>query len=523
MAVDQVQRVRPPSRMAGAVAGVLAAGAMFGVAHLAAGVFDPPSSPLSSLGDAFIDLTPEWLKEFAISLFGTNDKTALLVGMVVVIVVASGLIGVLALRRLGVAQGVVVVLGVVVGIAATTRPQTGQLALFPSLVGAVVGAVVLGWMVRALIRTTTARTGPADGAGPRDAGRRTFLGTALATGAVAVLSAAAGTVAAGARSTASAVKNLVLPTPARPAPPVPADAQSPVAGVVDVVTSNRDFYRIDTAFTVPQVDPASWRLRVHGMVDREVTMTFDDLLAADLVEAYVTLTCVSNAIGGDLAGNAKWLGLPVREVLAKAGPQAGADMVLSRSADGFTASTPIEALTDDRDALLAIGMNGDPLPAEHGFPVRMVVPGLYGYVSATKWVVDLEVTRFADAQAYWTARGWSPKGPIKTASRIEVPRMGASVPAGPVDVGGTAWDQHTGIAKVEVQVDDGPWQEATLAGQISIDSWRQWSWRWPDATSGAHVLRVRATNADGVTQTDAKAAPFPDGATGWDEVSVFVQ
>ncbi len=217
---------------------------------------------------------------------------------------------------------------------------------------------------------------------------------------------------------------------------MPADAQSPVAGVVDVVTSNRDFYRIDTAFTVPQVDPGSWRLRVHGLVDREVTMTFDDLLAADLVEAYVTLTCVSNTIGGDLAGNAKWLGLPVREVLAKAGPQAGADMVLSRSADGFTASTPIEALTDDRDALLAVGMNGDPLPAEHGFPVRMVVPGLYGYVSATKWVVDLEVTRFADAQAYWTARGWSAKGPIKTASRIEVPRTGASVPAGPVDVGG---------------------------------------------------------------------------------------
>ncbi|MCB2175684.1 MAG: molybdopterin-dependent oxidoreductase [Actinomycetales bacterium] len=523
MAVD-MEHVRRPARTAGAAAGVLAAGAMFGVAHLAAAILDPPASPLSSLGDTFIDLTPEWLKEFAISLFGTNDKKALLVGMVLVIVVASGLIGVLALRRLGWAQGVVVALGAVVGIAAASRPQTGQLALVPSVVGAVVGALALRWMVRALVRSPgAARTGPAGGSGPRDAGRRVFLGTALATGAVAVLSAAAGTVVAGARSTASAVRNLVLPAPARPAPPVPADAQSPVAGVVDVVTSNRDFYRIDTAFTVPQVDPDSWRLRVHGLVDREVTMTFDDLLAADLVEAYVTLTCVSNAIGGDLAGNARWLGLPVREVLAKAGPQAGADMVLSRSADGFTASTPIQALTDDRDALLAIGMNGDPLPAEHGFPVRMVVPGLYGYVSATKWVVDLEVTRFADAQAYWTARGWSEKGPIKTASRIEVPRTGTSVPAGPVDVGGTAWDQHTGITKVEVQVDDGPWQEATLAGQISIDSWRQWSWRWPDATSGDHVLRVRATNADGVTQTGDLTTPFPDGATGWHEVSVFVQ
>lgn len=524
MTVDQVQRVRRPSRARGAVAGVLAGAAMFGVGHLAAAVLDPPASPLSSLGDTFIDLTPEWLKELAISLFGTNDKTALLVGMVLVIVVASALVGVLALRRPAVAQGVVLVLGGVVGFAAASRPQTGQLALVPGVVGAVVGALALHWMVRALVVSPgVPRSGSADDPGPRDAGRRAFLGAALATGAVAVLSAAAGTLAAGARSTAAAVKNLVLPAPARPAPPVPADAQSPVPGVVDVVTSNRDFYRIDTAFTVPQVDPGSWHLRVHGLVDREVTMTFDDLLAADLVEAHVTLTCVSNAIGGDLAGNARWLGLPVREVLAKAGPQAGADMVLSRSADGFTASTPIEALTDDRDALLAIGMNGDPLPAEHGFPVRMVVPGLYGYVSATKWVVDLEVTRFADAQAYWTVRGWSERGPIKTASRIEVPRTGTSVPAGPVDVGGTAWDQHTGIAKVEVQVDDGPWQEATLAGQISVDTWRQWSWRWPDATSGRHTLRVRATNADGVTQTGDLTQPFPDGATGWHEISVFVQ
>jgi DMSO/TMAO reductase YedYZ molybdopterin-dependent catalytic subunit len=441
-----------------------------------------------------------------------------------VIVVGAALIGILALRRLGLAQGIVVVLGAVAGIAAMSRPQTGQLALYPSIVGAIAGALALRWMVRALGRTPSAGGAAAtEGPGPRDSGRRAFLGTALATGAVAVLSAAAGSLVAGARSTATAVKNLVLPSPARPAPPVPADAQSPVAGVVDVVTPNPEFYRIDTAFTVPQVDPDTWRLRVHGLVDREVTMTFDDLLAADLVEAYVTLTCVSNAIGGGLAGNAKWLGLPVREVLAKAGPQPGADMVLSRSADGFTASTPIEALTDDRDALFAIGMNGDPLPAEHGFPVRMVVPGLYGYVSATKWVVDLEVTRFADAEAYWTVRGWSAKGPIKTASRIEVPRTGTSVAAGPVDVGGTAWDQHTGIAKVEVQVDDGPWQEATLAGQISIDSWRQWSWRWPDATSGRHLLRVRATNADGVTQTGDHAAPFPDGATGWHEISVFVE
>ncbi len=353
--------------------------------------------------------------------------------------------------------------------------------------------------------------------------RRTFLRTAVVVSVAGALSAAAGSIVTGARSTAAAVRAIVLPKPFRAAPPVPADAQSPVAGVVDVVTRNADFYRIDTAFSVPQVDPGSWELRVHGLVDREVRLSFDELLASDLVESYVTLTCVSNQVGGRLAGNAKWLGLPVREVLAMAGPQAGADMVLSRSIDGFTASTPIEALTDDRDALLAIGMNGEPLPAEHGSPVRLVVPGLYGYVSATKWVVDLEVTRFADAQAYWTTRGWSDRGPIKTASRIEVPASGSSVPAGPVDVGGTAWAQHTGIVGVEVQVDDGPWEPATLGGEISVDTWRQWSWRWPDATTGRHLLRVRAADAVNGVQTQEWTDVIPDGATGWHEVSVFVE
>ncbi|MDO8108025.1 molybdopterin-dependent oxidoreductase [Isoptericola sp. b441] len=515
---------RTRRRVTAAASGVLAAGAMFGVAHLGAALLDPPASPFSSLGDAFIDLTPEWLKELAISWFGTNDKRALLVGMVMVIVIAAAGLGILALRRLRVAQGLVLALGLVTGAAATSRPQTGSLALLPSLIGAALGALALGWLVVRIPAGAGSdpQPGPAPQAPPREQSRRSFLGAAAATGVVAVLGAVVGTLAAGARSTAAAVRTLVLPKAGTPAPPVPADAQSPVPGVVDVVTPNRTFYRIDTAFAVPQVSPDAWQLRVHGMVDREVTLTFDDLLSADLVEAYVTLTCVSNPIGGDLAGNARWLGLPVRQVLAQAGPRGDADMVLSRSADGFTASTPLEALTDDRAALLAIGMNGSPLPAEHGFPVRMVVPGLYGYVSATKWLVDLEVTRFADAQAYWTVRGWAPRGPVKTASRIEVPRQGASVPAGTVAVGGTAWAQHTGIAKVEVQVDDGPWHEAVLAGEISIDTWRQWSWRWEGATSGQHTLRVRATDADGVTQPGTPSAPFPSGATGWDEVTVRV-
>ena len=291
--------------------------------------------------------------------------------------------------------------------------------------------------------------------------------------------------------------------------------------MVPFVTPNVNFYRIDTALLVPQVDVGTWSLRVHGLVEEEVVVTFQDLLDAQLVESWVTLTCVSNEIGGTLAGNAKWLGLPVRDVLARARPTADADMVLSTSADGFTASTPLGALTDDRDSLLAIGMNGEPLPVDHGFPVRLVVPGLYGYVSATKWVVDLEVTRFADRRAYWTNRGWSEKGPIKTASRIEVPRTGASVAAGRVAVGGTAWAQHRGITAVEVRVDDGDWAPATLATEASVDTWRQWSYLW-DATPGEHTLTVRATDATDSVQTSDLADPVPDGATGWHSVDVQV-
>ncbi|WP_372593066.1 molybdopterin-dependent oxidoreductase [Actinotalea sp.] len=517
-------------RRGAALSGVLAAGLTLGVAHLVAAIVDPPASPLPALGDAFIDLTPEWLKEAAIAAFGLNDKLALGVGMAVVILAVAALTGIVAQRRLPAGQLVVVLLGAVAGLAAVTRPQTGSLAAVPSVVGAVAGMLALQALVTRLAppaRSATGRTavGPGDERPSTAAGasRRTFLRTAMAVGVGTALSTAAGSIVSGARSTATAVRRILLPTAARPAPPVPLDAQSPVAGVVDVVTATEDFYRIDTAFTVPQIDANSWELRVHGLVDREIRLTFDDLLARDLVESYVTLTCVSNPIGGSLAGNAKWLGLPVREVLAMAGPQAGADMVLSRSADGFTASTPLEALTDDRDALLAVGMNGEPLPARHGSPVRMVVPGLYGYVSATKWVVDLEVTRFADAQAYWTVRGWSERGPIKTASRIEVPAAGSSVPAGPVDVGGTAWAQHTGIVGVEVQVDDGPWEQATLGGEISIDTWRQWSWRWPEATPGRHTLRVRAADAENGVQTQEERPVVPDGATGWHEVAVTVR
>jgi DMSO/TMAO reductase YedYZ molybdopterin-dependent catalytic subunit len=284
------------------------------------------------------------------------------------------------------------------------------------------------------------------------------------------------------------------------------------------VTPNADFYRIDTALSVPQVSRDEWRLRIHGMVDRELEFGFSDLDKFEVVEKVVTLTCVSNPVGGDLISNATWTGYRVRDLLAQAGIRPDADMVLSKSIDGFTAGTPVEALTDDRDSLLAIGMNGVPLPTEHGYPARVVVPGLYGYVSATKWVVDLELTRFDRAEAYWTRLGWSARGPIKTESRIDVPRSGQDVARGPVTFGGVAWAQNRGVRAVEVSIDDGEWQPAQLGAEYSKETWRLWSFRWQADEPGTHELRVRATDGTGAVQTSDQADVVPDGATGWHSV-----
>jgi DMSO/TMAO reductase YedYZ molybdopterin-dependent catalytic subunit len=346
-------------------------------------------------------------------------------------------------------------------------------------------------------------------------GRRRFLwGSGLAIAGAGV----AGVIGRGLqlRSDVGAERAAItLPPPRDPAPGLPERIRS------GYVTPNKDFYRIDTALITPQVDPGTWTLRVHGMVDHELTISYAELLAMPMIERYVTIACVSNEVGGDLIGNARWLGVPVRDLLRKAGPQAGADQVVSRSVDDWTCGTPTAALLDNRDAMLAVGMNGEPLPIEHGFPVRMVVPGLYGYVSACKWITEWEVTTFDAFDAYWVPRGWSALGPIKTQSRIDTPH-GGSKAAGDIMIGGVAWAQQRGIERVEVRVDDGPWREAQLLDTVSIDTWRQWQLNWA-ATPGRHTLTVRATDADGVTQTDQEAPPAPDGATGWHSVEVEIR
>jgi DMSO/TMAO reductase YedYZ molybdopterin-dependent catalytic subunit len=314
-------------------------------------------------------------------------------------------------------------------------------------------------------------------------------------------------------------RSLRLPVPQSAAPPIPPDVN--VRGAVPYVTDNGDFYRIDTALQVPQLTTGEWRLKIHGMVDRPRTITWNDLVSMAAVQRAVTLTCVSNEVGGDLIGNAVWTGIPIKPILDSVGVQPGADMLLSRSVDGWTAGTPISVLTDGRDAILAVAMNGQPLPTAHGYPVRQVVPGLYGYVSATKWVTDWEITRFDKATAYWTDRGWSALGPIKTGCRIDLPSSGARIGTGTQVIAGTAWAQHRGIKTVEVQIDNGPWQTANLAPEYSIDTWRQWWLPW-QAEKGTHTITARATDGTGVTQTSETADPVPDGATGYPKKVVRV-
>ncbi|MEV6214308.1 molybdopterin-dependent oxidoreductase [Nocardia sp. NPDC051833] len=354
------------------------------------------------------------------------------------------------------------------------------------------------------------------------AGRRRVLGGIAATGVMAIGAGLAGRLLGGARTDVTAERSTVeLPRPATPLPELPADADLRVPGLTSYLTPADDFYRIDTALILPQVSTADWSLRIHGMVDREIRLTWDDLARRTPVEHLVTLACVSNPINGDLIGNARWLGYRLDELLAEAGPHPDADMVLSHSKDGWTAGSPLAALTDGRDALLAIGMNGAPLPVQHGYPARLVVPGLYGYVSATKWVTELEVTRFDRATAYWTRRGWSAQGPIKTGTRIDTPRGRGRIPQGRTTIAGVAWAQHRGITGVEVQIDNGEWRPARLSTEVSIDTWRQWVYDW-DATTGPHTIRARAIDNTGVPQTAVEQDVVPDGATGYPTVTLQV-
>jgi DMSO/TMAO reductase YedYZ molybdopterin-dependent catalytic subunit len=499
------------------VLGLVAAGLGLGVAELTAGIVPDGRSPLVAAAELVIRNAPGGVERWAIDTFGTDDKPALVTAAVVVVLALGALAGGLAVRRLG-GLGVAVPT-VAFGVFASLRHQDATLL---DAISPVVGGLAALATLRLLVRLDAPRRDPARPdrpLGPGGMGRRTVL---LAGGAAAVAAPFAALLGQELqhRVDAGASRAKVrLPRPARPLPPVPGGADLRLPGLSPFLTPNDDFYRIDTALLVPQVEAETWSMRVFGRVDRELTFTYDQLLARPLVEADITLACVSNEVGGDLVGNARWLGVPLRELLTEAGAHPDADQVIGRAVDGFTVGFPTSAALDGRDALVAVGMNGEPLPVRHGFPVRLVVPGLYGYVSATKWLAEIELSRFADYDPYWIRLGWSPPGPIKVQSRIDTPR-GAVAP-GRVNVAGVAWAQERGIAAVEVRVDGGPWRPAELAASAGDDAWRQWVYRW-DAAPGRHALEVRATAADGEVQTGEPAEPFPSGATGWHRRQVRV-
>lgn len=565
-----------PGIAVSALIGLVAMGLAIGLAELLAalgtwlGWVSTAASPVTSLGTTFIHLTPEWLKEYAIRTFGQNDKEALRIGMYVTLFLVALVVGIVARRSPRVAAALTVVL-VLVTIAAIYS-VSGAIAFdaLPIIIGGAAGIYVLVTIFRRTVdpqiltrRPAAAEVEPgtptpvqpagdsapysiaADGelydAKPGTSGdqhpmlaasrsrstpvrrgvdRRQFFRLA---GVGAVVAVAAGALSRWIPSTAQVTASrakAVVPVPSSRLPE-PAGVDFGISGLTPYKTSTADFYRVDTAFVAPNVTAEEWSLKIHGKVAKEISIDYNDLIARPQIERDITLTCVSNPIGGNLAGNATWIGARIDDLLKEALPDSGADCVLCTSKDGFTLTAPLDALTDGRDAILAVAMNGEILPVNHGFPVRMVVPGLYGYVSATKWVVDMKVSNFAEESAYWTDRGWADHGPIKTATRIDVPKAFAQFPAGDVTLAGVAWAQHRGIKKVEIQVDDGPWQQAELAGDASVDTWRQWKFVWK-ATSGTHTVQSRATDGTGAVQTNQVRDVLPNGASGYDSRSIVI-
>jgi DMSO/TMAO reductase YedYZ molybdopterin-dependent catalytic subunit len=511
----------------GAVIGLVAGGVAIGVAQLVAGIVNPHASPLITVGQAAIDATPEWLKSFAIRTFGERDKIVLLAGMGAVLAVLAVGLGIASVRRPWVGGVGLVVFGAIGVAAALTRPTAQAVDVLPAIAGVLAAGYALVVLRNRAVgpRTRPERaSGPASDSVAAGAGtivdRRRFLLTGTAGAAAAAIAGGAGSLLARRFRADESRAAALIPEPVSRAT-VPGAVELSVPGLGPFFTPNDRFYRVDTALLVPAVRAEDWRLRVHGMVDREITLDYEQLLARPLIERDITLTCVSNPVGGRYVGNARWVGAPLKDLLEEAGVHPAADQVVTRSVDGFTIGTPTAVAVDGRDAMLAVAMNGEPLPLAHGFPVRIIVPGLYGYVSATKWLTDIELTTFDAFDPYWVRRGWAERAPVKTMSRIDTPSPFVEVPAGQVPVAGVAWAQRVGIDRVELRVGEGPWQEAELAAEDTVDTWRQWVFRW-DATPGDHRLTVRALDRAGARQTAERAEPFPDGATGNHSIVVRV-
>ncbi|MFD8949831.1 molybdopterin-dependent oxidoreductase [Streptomyces xanthophaeus] len=525
MTVVSIFRTSLARTALGAVSGLLAGYTALAVAELVASLVRPQAGPVTVVGGAAIDRTPAAVKDFAIRTFGENDKVVLQLGILAVLGLLGAVLGIVSLRYRRAGAAGVLVFGVIGAAAALSRPDTQGVAdALPSAAGALAGAAVL-YLLAGKLNSGTVPDG-AQGAGGGWS-RRGFLTAASATAVAATGAGAVGRALIGQRGQGATASRaaVTLPAPTSAAPALPAGAQLKVEGISAFTTPNKDFYRVDTALVVPKVDADTWRLRIRGKgVARPRTYTFKELLDRPLIERDITLTCVSNEVGGPYIGHARWLGVRLADLLRECGvepPSQGgrADQLVARSVDGMTLGSPVEDVMDGRDAMLAVGMNGEPLPFAHGFPVRMLVPGLYGYVSACKWIEEIELTTFDAYDPYWVKRKWARKAPIKTQARIDTPKPFGRPTGQVVTVAGVAWAQHRGIDRVEVRVDDGPWQDADLAPQANRDTWRQWSFPWKP-TPGGHNLTVRATDGSGQVQTEDRARTIPDGASGWH--SVFV-
>ncbi len=505
-----------PARWRAALSGLLAVAVSLGASELVAGLLSEARSLVLAVGDLVIDSVPVWLERAAIEALGTADKPVLVTGIVVVSALLGAVLGIVGARRF-VLAALGFVVAAAVGVVAAFGDPRGSVAaaVVVGVIGALAGIATLYLLLRAA--TPARRDRPAAATGGVD--RRRFLLMAAGAAAVAGVTAMTGRLQS-ARERVSEMRSAIrLPQPAQPAPPPPPGANLSIPGLTPLYVPNDEFYRIDTALTVPQVDAATWSMQVTGRVDRPFTLTYDELMELPQIEADITLACVSNPVGGDLVGNARWQGVPLLALLERAGLQPGATQVLGRSVDGFTAGFPTVAAGEE--AMVAVAMNGEPLPADHGFPARLVIPGLFGYVSATKWLSAIELTSFDEVDGYWIPRGWAKEGPVLTQSRIDVPSGSAAIPAGQQPIAGVAWAPTRGIERVEVRIDEGPWVETELAASLDIDCWRQWVYRW-DATPGEHVISVRATDGNDVTQTPDIAPVVPSGATGHHTISVRV-
>ena len=514
------------SLLTGALIGALTAGVALAVGEAVAVFTGPPSAPVYAVGEAAVNLTPAPVKEWAIAHFGEHDKQLLITGILAMLTVIALLAGIAALRRFWLGAAFVALFGAIGVAAAVSQPESGPSWSLPSIIGALIAIGALRLLVRFHRRTgaagQSAEAEHVPGTGRPGSGRREFIETAavLAVGSAAVGFGA--NLISDRRYNVSAARAAVrIPKPTYPAPPLPAGVHPNVAGLSSFFTDSDDFYRVDTDLVLPEVNPDSWTLRIHGMVDRPTEISFGELLRQPLYEHDLTVSCVSDPVGGPYVGNARWIGASVPALLRAAGVRTGADQLIAGSVDGMTIGTPLGSVLDGRKALLAVAMNGQPLPIAHGFPARMLIPGFYGYASACKWVTDLHVTTFAAEQAYWVRRGYAEIGTMKTQSRIDVPMPFAHLAAGSVMVAGIAWATDRGISAVQVQIDDGPWRQATLAASDNPDTWRQWTYDWP-ATPGTHSIQVRAADDSGTYQTGVQASPYPSGASGYESLVVIV-